>query len=683
MSLWYSQKLEYSDGVSNDSRIVVNVDEKMSHSSGHPVIIYASRTHTQLALVVEQLRKTHYAGRINVANLGSRDHLCTHSSTRKKASGVALNVLCGARSKTCPCKINLDRKYVNKQTGQSTWLSGIGNPLLDIEELHDLGSREGVCSFYHTRYSAEDAHLVLMPYNYLFDHRMRKSLKIAWENSVVVFDEAHNLEDSACDAMSRDLASGDFASIIEEMQTVLAAIVSNNMSMDFIQYLHPKWKMPEKQAVMNIIKAVLALEAKIDAIALHEDGPGNTPSRVFSDSWMVQTLEEVNLKIERARDIAYTLQNSYEMIIAMQQAEQAEDYVARDSGSISGGGPKVALKLGEPKLTKFIDLLFLAWDAGGSTGDFKVFLCEPPKPSGKSNNQGSFSRSFQGRNSTGTPPKKVKKWKLNFWCFSAGVALVQLRNLGIRSLLLASGTLAPMASFKADLKVHFPVELENPHVIKNSQVWVGAVTKGITGGTLNSTFKNRAENAYKDELGKSIVSVCLSMVGRGSGETPKGPTVRGGVLIFFPTYAVMDDVIRRWKEANIWSKLKQAGGEIVVEKRAADYMRSGNRSSSHSLSSSEGGINRNIFGGSAEKRGKLASDSVPGERPGSHGGRDVTEDDNSDLNRVIVEFERELKRNRRCVLLAVFRGKVSEGIDFTDERGRVVIVTGILLRANL
>ena len=45
---------------------------------------------------------------------------------------------------------------------------------------------------------------------------------------------------------------------------------------------------------------------------------------------------------------------------------------------------------------------------------------------------------------------------------------------------------------------------------------------------------------------------------------------------------------------------------------------------------------------------------------------------------MIVEFEQQLKRNRRCVLLAVFRGKVSEGIDFTDERGRVVIVTGIL-----
>ena len=196
-------------------------------------------------------------------------------------------------------------------------------------------------------------------------------------------------------------------------------------------------------------------------------------------------------------------------------------------------GPKVALKLGDLKLTKFIDLLFLAWHAGSSSGDFKVFISEPSK---KAKDQSAQVRHFGSRGSTHTPPKQDKRWKLHFWCFSAGVALVQLGKLNIRSLLLASGTLAPMASFKADLKVHFPIELENPHVIKNSQVWVGAVTKGVTGGTLNSTFKNRSENSYKDELGNSIVSICLSMVGQGIGANPTGPTIKGGVLVFFPTY---------------------------------------------------------------------------------------------------------------------------------------------------
>jgi regulator of telomere elongation helicase 1 len=44
-----------------------------------------------------------------------------------------------------------------------------------------------------------------------------------------------------------------------------------------------------------------------------------------------------------------------------------------------------------------------------------------------------------------------------------------------------------MGSFKADLKIPFYVELENPHVIRSDQVWVGAITSGPTGKQLVST----------------------------------------------------------------------------------------------------------------------------------------------------------------------------------------------------
>ncbi len=42
--------------------------------------------------------------------------------------------------------------------------------------------------------------------------------------------------------------------------------------------------------------------------------------------------------------------------------------------------------------------------------------------------------------------------------------------LGVRSILLTSGTLSPLDSFAQELQVPFPVQLENPHVIAPSQV---------------------------------------------------------------------------------------------------------------------------------------------------------------------------------------------------------------------
>ena len=48
---------------------------------------------------------------------------------------------------------------------------------------------------------ADAADVVFMPYNYLIDEKIRESFKVDWENSIIIFDEAHNVshvcEDSA------------------------------------------------------------------------------------------------------------------------------------------------------------------------------------------------------------------------------------------------------------------------------------------------------------------------------------------------------------------------------------------------------------------------------------------------------------------------------------------------------
>jgi hypothetical protein len=44
-----------------------------------------------------------------------------------------------------------------------------------------------------------------------------------------------------------------------------------------------------------------------------------------------------------------------------------------------------------------------------------------------------------------------------------------LTELRVRSVLLTSGTLAPLESFASELQIPFNVRLENPHIIQPSQ----------------------------------------------------------------------------------------------------------------------------------------------------------------------------------------------------------------------
>lgn len=50
------------------------------------------------------------------------------------------------------------------------------------------------CPYYVSRELHARADIIFMPYNYLLEKEQRKSLKgIQWEDSVIIFDEAHNL----------------------------------------------------------------------------------------------------------------------------------------------------------------------------------------------------------------------------------------------------------------------------------------------------------------------------------------------------------------------------------------------------------------------------------------------------------------------------------------------------------
>ena len=75
----------------------------------------------------------------------------------------------------------------------------------DIEDLVKAGRRRTACPYYTARALAETADIVFCPYNYLIDPMIRESVSIELRNSVVIFDEAHNIEDVARDAASVDV----------------------------------------------------------------------------------------------------------------------------------------------------------------------------------------------------------------------------------------------------------------------------------------------------------------------------------------------------------------------------------------------------------------------------------------------------------------------------------------------
>jgi regulator of telomere elongation helicase 1 len=79
-------------------------------------------------------------------------------------------------------------------------------PVYDIEDLTKIGKIHGVCPYYLARSKLSYVDIAIIPYHYILTPSIRKKLPLKIENSIIIFDEAHNLERICEEIMSFKLS---------------------------------------------------------------------------------------------------------------------------------------------------------------------------------------------------------------------------------------------------------------------------------------------------------------------------------------------------------------------------------------------------------------------------------------------------------------------------------------------
>ena len=227
----------------------------------------------------------------------------------------------------------------------------------------------------------------------------------------------------------------------------------------------------------------------------------------------------------------------------------------------------------------------------------------------------------------------------------------ELSNLNVRSIIVTSGTLSPLPSYSMELGIPFPHTLENPHIIEGNQVHVRVIGKGVSGKLLSSSYDRRQDGEYYSELGSTLAS--LSKV------------IPAGMLIFFPSYGVMETCVERWGGPSLSRPNKPVGRNAFFAQRKKT-----NTSKQYAFPRIAPAFNTSAFGnsGSSPWKRMLAAKAIVLEPRAS-----------AELPEAIEEFKRflEMPKSSGCILMGVCRGKISEGIDFAHDMSRAVIITGI------
>nr|XP_020016632.1 regulator of telomere elongation helicase 1 isoform X2 [Castor canadensis] len=540
-----------------------------------PKIIYASRTHSQLTQVISELRNTSYRPRICV--LGSREQLCIHPEVKKQESNHMQIHLCRKKvaSRSCHFYNNVEEKSLEQE---------LATPILDIEDLVRSGSKHKVCPYYLSRNLKQQADIIFMPYNYLLDAKSRRAHNIDLKGTIVIFDEAHNVEKMCEESASFDLTPRDVTSGLEAIDQVLEeqtrVAQQGELHLEFSGDTLSSGLSMELEDIAKLKMILLRLEGAIDAVQL----PGNDSGITKPGSFVFELFAEAQITFQTKGCILDSL-------------DQIIQHLAGRTGVFTNTA-------GLQKLADIIQIVFNVEPPNSSLGSmvgpgvsqsYKVHI-HPDTSHRRAAQQSDAWSATASRK-----PGKV----LSYWCFSPGHSMRELVHQGVRTLILTSGTLAPLSSFALEMQIPFPVCLENPHVIDRHQLWVGVIPRGPDGAQLSSAFDKR----FSEE--------CLSSLGKALGNIAR--VVPHGLLVFFPSYPVMEKSLEFWKARDLAKKV-EALKPLFVEPRSK-------------------GSFAEVIDAYYQQ---IAS-------PGSSG----------------------------ATFLAVCRGKASEGLDFSDVNGRGVVVTGL------
>ncbi|NXE12077.1 RTEL1 helicase, partial [Lophotis ruficrista] len=236
-----------------------------------PKIIYASRTHSQLTQVINELKNTVYRPKICV--LGSREQLCINPEVKRLESNHMQIYMCRMKvmARACHFYNNVEEKSTEKELIES---------IMDIEDLVKNGNKHRACPYYLSRNLKQQADVIFMPYNYLLDSKSRRAHNLDLKGTVVILDEAHNVEKLCEESSSFDLTPYDLASAMDAINLVLEeqakVVQQNEINAEFNMEMANSGLNMELEDIAKIKKILLQLESAIDAVELPPNQSGVT-----------------------------------------------------------------------------------------------------------------------------------------------------------------------------------------------------------------------------------------------------------------------------------------------------------------------------------------------------------------------------------------------------------------------
>jgi len=495
-------------------------------------LVYCTRTVPEMEKVLEELqhlerhrdekRGRDRPHRLLAVGLSSRRNMCVHPTVSTESERESVDTRCRSLTASwvrqraagdgseelCEFFENLEKQGTD---------AALKDGVFTLDELKELARERGWCPYFFARHAIEFADVVVYNYQYLLDPKIAGLISRRLQREcVVVFDEAHNIDNVCIEVMSINFREATLAACERNVGRLHAEIAKlKRVDADRLNREY-------RQLVSGLAAAGAlpggGLAADADEIRanpvlpegmLNEAVPGNIRRAEHFVTFLQRLVRHVKGRLEQcARSGEVSVEKPQRFLAGL------EVDAAIDKKPLKFASERLRSLLRTLEITNVQELqpLMLVAEFGTMCATFESgfsVLLEPADDR--------------------TPTLRDPVMQL--CCLDASVAIKHVFER-FQSVIITSGTLSPIDLYPKLLSFTPCVVRTLTMSLRRDCICPLVVCRAADQTPLSTRFETRSEPATVQAYGELLVSMAA--------------LVPDGVVAFFPSYLYMEQVIREW-----------------------------------------------------------------------------------------------------------------------------------------
>ena len=622
---------------------------RMIKTGSAPQLMYATRTHAQVRQAIRELRRTPY--RPTMAVLSSREAgLCIKEEVLQAEDDGQVRQACRQARQQRTCSFHENVALPELPELIQARLRAPDTEPWDIEDMAEFGRRTTSCPYYVAHAVARHAELVFCPYSYVLDPSVRQAAGLSCADltgRIIILDEAHNVEGVCRDAGSAEISLDQAKNALAVLKRLLGEDTGGSLSASV-----QTERVAPSAATSSEELGGFMIPATVSAVTVNLQPPAEDKPAALERRRKVGGMSAM------LRPLSSLLSRLCSFLCDLNQAAVYAPHLPehrRVSAFLRG------LRLDSEPL--------LRPDTAAGSDNVprgEALLRELARSSGAFCSQLELAASLIGQLAAAArnPDWYVvharaegqgQRPALQTWLMSAEGTFASLIS-GLHSMLLMSGTLSPLPATISELGPTFQSRalpaLAANHVVGPGALTVVSVSQALptADSKLECTFHAWKRAPFLHSIGNALVTICQS--------------IPAGILVFLPSYDLLERCLATWGQAH--TELPRIKGKGAKAKAKAKRRGAVERLPEQVPSTGQKSILEQL----RAVKGTIVVEPPP-----------VCQQSTARAARVYEaarkRYELAVCQSGHALLLAVYRGRMSEGVSFDDDFARGVVCIGI------